>query len=97
MSNYTRGREKEYEVMKRLREEGYECIRTAGSHGPFDVVAIGPQGVRFVQVKRVRPGTNWRREYEKAKEALFSLPRLDGISYEVWVWKDREGWAREAL
>jgi Holliday junction resolvase len=39
--NYVNGRAKEYRTMKRLRDEGYDIVvRTAGSHGAFDVVGI---------------------------------------------------------
>jgi hypothetical protein len=34
------GREKEYLAMEQLRKQGYSVARTAGSHGPFDVIAI---------------------------------------------------------
>jgi len=32
MTNYARGRAKEYAVIKELEKEGYYCIRSAGSH-----------------------------------------------------------------
>lgn len=38
--NYLRGRRFEYEVAKTLKEQGYEVMRTAGSHGKFDIIAL---------------------------------------------------------
>lgn len=39
-TNYQRGRRAEYEAKKLLEKRGYQVIRAAGSHGPFDLVAI---------------------------------------------------------
>lgn len=38
--NYVRGRSYEYKIAKKLRAEGWEVLRTAGSHGAFDLIAI---------------------------------------------------------
>lgn len=40
MSNYTRGAYFERSVMKRLSALGFYCVRSAGSHGVFDIVAL---------------------------------------------------------
>jgi len=40
--NYRKGRRAEYEVMDLLKEQGYTCVRTAGSHGRWDVIAVIP-------------------------------------------------------
>ena len=51
---YVKGRRKEYEVCKQLREEGFDIVqRTAGSHSPVDIIAIKRKGriIRFVQCK----------------------------------------------
>jgi len=37
---YTRGRNFEYLIMDLLRKRGYFCVRSAGSKGPVDIVAI---------------------------------------------------------
>jgi len=39
VTNYTKGRAFEYELVQMFRDAGYEVARTAGSHGPWDVVA----------------------------------------------------------
>ena len=52
--NYISGRAFEYKVMKELRDMGFLVMRTAGSHGPFDIVAITDAGyVSLIQCKRV--------------------------------------------
>lgn len=80
--------------MKDLEKVGYECLRTAGSHGLFDVIAIGPIGVRFIQIKRTKEKEN-ESEIEIAKENIRKLPKLENISYEIWVWEDGIGWKRQ--
>jgi len=42
--NYHIGRKFEYEVMNELKGPGCAVMRTAGSHGPFDVIAINKDG-----------------------------------------------------
>lgn len=39
-ANYTKGRRWEYALKKQWEANGYMVLRTAGSHGPFDLVAI---------------------------------------------------------
>jgi Holliday junction resolvase len=40
MTNYSRGADFERKVMTDLAERGFECIRSAGSHGAVDVMAF---------------------------------------------------------
>ena len=51
-SNYIRGRAFEYKRMKEWREWGYTCMRTAGSHGFADIIAVkAGRPVEFIQCK----------------------------------------------
>lgn len=52
MTRYANGRAKEYDLMKLLEQQGFNTFRSAGSHGPVDVVAFTEDMVRFIQVKR---------------------------------------------
>ena len=53
-TNYIAGRAFEYERMAHYKALGYEVMRTAGSHGKYDIIAISPMGsVEFIQCKRV--------------------------------------------
>ena len=38
--NYKRGRTLEYDVKALLEQGGYTVVRSAGSHSPFDLVAV---------------------------------------------------------
>ena len=51
MSQYTRGRSREYRTMALLEAAGYDAYRMAGSHGAFDVIGVGDTGIVLVQVK----------------------------------------------
>lgn len=54
MTQYTRGRSKEYRVCNELKKAGYSIVqRTAGSHSPFDIIAIHPKNhkIKLIQVK----------------------------------------------
>jgi len=91
MTNYRRGVTAERKALKVLEEAGYIVARTAGSHSPFDVVAVGPNGVRFIQVKRVKEG-GFTAVLETAREEIKQLPKVQGVSREVWIWLDGRGW-----
>jgi Archaeal holliday junction resolvase (hjc). len=97
VSNYTRGRDTEYKAVRTLEAAGYVAFRSAGSHSPVDVVAIGPTGVRLIQLKRAKQGKNWQAEYEVAREQLLALPKLPGVTREIWVWVDRDGWVKQEV
>ena len=51
MTNYTKGRSREYQVMHHLRREGWVCSRSAMSHGPVDVFAARGGNILLIQVK----------------------------------------------
>jgi len=58
MTAYRKGARREHATMRLLEADGYVCIRAAGSHGAFDVVAFSAADVVLVQVKSNRwPGT----------------------------------------
>jgi len=70
MSAYGRGREAEYRVRDRLRDDGYFVVKSGGSKTPVDLVAIKPGQVLFVQVKRGTGGLRppeWNTLYELAE------------------------------
>lgn len=53
MNRYLKGRRYEYKIKKELEKEGWLVIRSAGSHGPVDLVAIHPilKVIKFIQCK----------------------------------------------
>jgi len=52
--NYNAGRRFEYARKKFWESKGYTVLRTAGSHGAFDLVVIGKDDVFLVQCKRFK-------------------------------------------
>jgi Holliday junction resolvase len=83
---YLRGRRAEYRAAADLERAGYLVIRSSGSHSPVDLVAVGPSGVRLVQVKTDSESRMLRpSELEAVREELRALPRPPGVAYELWV------------
>lgn len=68
--NYLRGRRFEYERAKKLREFGHDVMRTAGSHGKFDLIAINPQNgdISLIQLKVTESSSNADRMVKKFRE-----------------------------
>ncbi len=97
MTNYRRGVATEYKCIEVLEAAGYVAQRSAGSHGPWDVCAVGGCGVRLIQLKRVKQGGSWKGDYDLAVEQMRGLPDLPGVSREVWVWEDRVGWVKQEV
>ena|SRR6185503_4620491 len=49
--NYQRGRRWEYNVAKTLRENGYHVLRTAGSKGKWDLIALDEAAGHIVLIQ----------------------------------------------
>lgn len=65
MTNYSRGAAYERKVKKEYEEAGFLVIRSAGSKGPVDLVAIYPgfdQYVVLIQCKLRKPTAAERRK-----------------------------------
>jgi hypothetical protein len=78
MTNYQKGANKEREVKKLLEDKFYTAIRSAGSHGPVDVVAWDKTGILLIQVKY-----NCLISKDE-KEILENMPIPDNATIEVW-------------
>jgi Holliday junction resolvase len=82
-----KGAERERKTIRRLRDQGYEAIRSPASKGLFDVWAIDSTGlypiVRYIQVKS---NTYVYGDERRALEA-FALNN-PSASVEVWRWDD---------
>jgi len=84
MNAKAKGARRERQARMILETAGYFVVKAGGSLGCWDLVALGPQGARLVQVKsneRPRPA-------ERERLALF--PRLPYCTKEVWVFFDRQ-------
>lgn len=71
VSHYRAGRDLEHEVRHQLEGDGYSVIRSAGSKGAVDLIAIKVGQVLFVQVKRTTaPGpAAWNLLFDLAEMA----------------------------
>ena len=75
--NYINGARRERRIMKKLEQEGWFCVRSAGSHGLIDIIAIKSGQFRFIQSKKSGYLTpQERREKEELEQKL-------GINIEV--------------
>ena len=84
MNAKAKGNRRERQARKILETAGYHVVKAGGSLGIFDLVALGPQGARLVQVK----SNEKPRPAERERLALF--PRLPYCSKELWVFYDRQ-------
>jgi Holliday junction resolvase len=84
VTQYVRGRAKEYRAMIILKKEGWVVSRSAASHGPVDVFAGKDGKVLLIQVKsgraRVKP--------EEMRELVKWAEAFDGDA-EIWHFKGR--------
>jgi hypothetical protein len=79
-----KGTRAEHRAMQMLAEAGYRCTRASASLGLFDVIAIGPNDVRLVQVKA---GTKYLSARERAQIVSLEVP--PNVMRECWRFPDR--------
>ena len=81
---YTRGRSREYQVLRKLRDDGWLCSRSAASHGPVDIFAGREGRVLMVQVKSGK---------SRASKAERETLKLWGAAFRgrVEIWRFRKG------
>ncbi len=84
MNTKAKGNRLEYKTIKLLRAAGYQCMRSAASLGPFDIIATNRLGMRCIQVK----ANGWPRpeERESLRAAGKNLPSQATV--ECWRWND---------
>lgn len=82
--NYVKGRAKEYKIKRDFTKRGYTVLRTAGSHGFADLVAVRSDGkIKFIQCK---PDNFSKTEEQKLLDQweIFNNPRFKWTtSFEV--------------
>ena len=78
-----KGSRAELKAIRILEAAGYCCTKAGGSLGIFDVIAIGPQDIRAIQVKcggaRLSPAE---------REAIGALRVPANVSREYWRFPD---------
>ena len=84
MTPYQRGARLEYLARDVLRQRGYNVVRSAGSHGAIDLVALNERELLLIQVKQSGqpPGA--------ALDKLSEVPGPRCTRRQVWVYH----WAR---
>jgi len=89
---YTRGRSREYQVLRKLREEGWLCSRSAASHGPVDIFAGRGGQILMVQVK-----SGQGRATASEKETLKAWGAAFRSRVEIWKFKKGKPLERETV
>jgi len=73
----------------KLKSEGWYVMRSAGSRGIADLVAINDQcRIRLLQIKR---NSYTKSDVEKSRVLAAAHPNF---SVEFWVWKPYDGWEK---
>ncbi len=79
-------------MLKKLREEGWFCSRSAASHGPVDVFAAKGGRIRMIQVK------SGRSKLKPAdRETLKRWAEAYAGTAEVWYFGKRTGIVKEVI
>jgi len=79
-ANYIKGRRKEYKIVKQHKDTGYTIAqRTAGSHSPFDVIAIDIEN-RVIKLIQAKPNNYTEKQ---TKDILEENKELNG-PYKVY-------------
>jgi Holliday junction resolvase len=89
---YTRGRSREYQVLKKLRKEGWFCSRSAASHGAVDIFAGKRGHVLMVQVKSGKA-----RVTRAEKETLRNWGEAFRARVEIWRFRKGKTLEREIV
>lgn len=88
-ANYKSGYRAELRAMLTLKREGYYPIRSAGSHGKFDIVGIGEKNIKLIQIKRVKFGSKLKFDDEIKIIRKTKVP--ENAIVELWVWEKIRG------
>jgi len=88
---YAKGARYERRAKAELEEDGWVVVRSAGSKGGADLVAIK---VRQIQIKAVNEPRGWAGELEGI---AMRLPAGPGLTRELWIWNKRCGWEKHEV
>ena len=94
--NYEAGRRFEYTIKKALEKLGWIAIRSAGSHSPFDIIAIKEGRILLLQLKKYKGGHMPQAQYYKEMKKLFGLNISGVLQPTMAIIQDQEG-MRKAL
>ena len=80
--NYVKGRVKEYKYVKLMREKGFISQRSAGSHSPWDVVAINPE-TKQIKLIQCKPDSMNSHQQQKIRDKNKKLNGIFEVSFSV--------------
>lgn len=89
MNNYRRGANLEYRIKQVLEEDGAVVCRSAGSHGAFDLIAIYPNQIRLIQLKRVKGDVI--PTFKEDLDRMRSVKCPEFCTRELMIWQDKKG------
>jgi hypothetical protein len=85
-TNYARGRALEHKVARELRARGFMVVRSAGSHGLADLVALAPSSTTLIQCKLGPRGMSTA----EIEELVGKAAQLICTAYLVWKRSPRQ-------
>ena len=88
--HYITGWEAEQQARKTQTEKGYYVVRSAGSKGLIDLVALKENETLLVQVKVVPH--KLKPKFQKEIAVFKRQKNLRGYKIEFWVKQKRNGW-----
>jgi len=80
--NYQKGRRKEYKYVKLMKDKGFIAQRSAGSHSPFDVIAINPE-THQIKLIQCKPDSMNSAQAQKIRNENKKLNGLFLVSFSV--------------
>ena len=87
---YITGVKAEYRARDELKSQGYYVMRSAGSHGLFDLIAISADYVKLIQVKVISFGE--KKKFKKERMDLGYVRCPESCLKELWVWEKHGKW-----
>lgn len=85
-----RAKQADYECIRILKAEGYECIRSAGQDKYANVIAWNNEQIRFIIIKQESHVSN--NGYGNLLKALRTYPVPPNARHELWVWNSAVDW-----
>lgn len=85
--SYARGAERERDLVRHMRERGWVASRTAGSHGPWDVIAL-KRGERAQMLQLKAGARRWPTRDERARLSV-DAARAGARAFVVF-WQPRQ-------
>lgn len=89
-ANYQRGVRFERDIISETKSEGYETLRTAGSHGFADVIAINEKLVRLIQGKVTKDAKPRIGAYKADIAKILAIKCPPNVTRELWIKLDRQ-------